>query len=148
MLTAAAPGPKDALAVSAMVSSVVPPLKDADFPPADVMMELVDLYFDHFNNFLPLLHRPTFERDVRRGLHVRDRGFGTLVLLVCATGCAWAYGSFHAEPAQAHGWQWFRRVSLTQYSLLARPRLYDVQVCAVRAFICVILGGERWDELS
>ena len=145
MLTVAAPRPKDTLAVSAMVSSVVPPLKDADFPPADVLPELVALYFDHFNAFLPLLHRPTFERDVRRGLHVRDRGFGTLVLLVCATGCAWAYGSFHAEPAQAHGWQWFRRVSLTQYSLLARPRLYDVQVCAVRAFRCVILGGERWD---
>ncbi|KAM5543307.1 hypothetical protein V8D89_003181 [Ganoderma adspersum] len=123
----------DVLAVGAMVSSVVPPLKDKDFPPADVMMELIDLYFDHFNAFLPLLHRPTFESEVRSGLHVRDRGFGTIVLLVCATGSAWAYGSFHSEPDQAHGWQWFRKVSLTQYSLLARPRLYDVQVCALMA---------------
>ncbi|KAM5543313.1 hypothetical protein V8D89_003187 [Ganoderma adspersum] len=123
----------DVLAVGAMVSSVVPPLKDKDFPPADVMMELIDLYFDHFNAFLPLLHRPTFESEVGSGLHVRDRGFGTIVLLVCATGSAWAYGSFHSEPDQAHGWQWFRKVSLTQYSLLARPRLYDIQVCALMA---------------
>ncbi len=117
-----------------MASAVVPPLKDPDFPPPDVMAELIDLYFDQFNAYLPLLHRPTFESELKSGLHVRDRGFGTVVLLVCATGSAWAYGSLHAEPHQTPGWQWFNKVSLTQYSLIARPRLYDVQVCAVRSF--------------
>ncbi|PIL33904.1 transcription factor [Ganoderma sinense ZZ0214-1] len=123
----------DLLAVGAMVSSIVPPLKEHDFPPPDVIAQLIGLYFEHFNTYLPVLHRPTFEREVQSGLHGRDRGFGTIVLLVCAIGSAWAFGSLNAEPHQAHGWQWFNRVSLTDYSLLARPRLYDVQVCALMA---------------
>ena len=122
----------------------MPPLKDHDFPAPEVMAELIGLYFEHLNTYLPVLHRPTFEREVQRGLHVRDRGFGTIVLLVCATGSAWAFGSLNSAPHQAHGWEWFNKVSLTQYSLLARPRLYDVQVCAVR----YSSGSEEWHELS
>ncbi|PIL33902.1 hypothetical protein GSI_03608 [Ganoderma sinense ZZ0214-1] len=95
--------------------------------------ELVDGYFGHLNAYFALLHRPTFERDVRSGLHLRDRGFGAVVLLVCAAGSAWAYGSLHAQPRQTPGWQWFDKVSSASFSLIARPRLYDVQACALMA---------------
>ncbi|KAI1791324.1 fungal-specific transcription factor domain-containing protein [Ganoderma leucocontextum] len=123
----------DVLAIPFMASNTVPPFKEQEFPPPDVMAELVDLYFVHLNTYLGLLHRPTFEGELKNGLHLRDRGFGTVVLLVCATGSAWAYGSLHADPRQTPGWQWFDKVSSAEFSLLARPRLYDVQACALMA---------------
>ena len=120
--------------MGAVASSLIPPFRDQDFPPPDLMAELINLYFVHFNAYLGLLHRPTFEGDLRAGLHMRDRGFGTIVLLVCATGSTWGHGTPKGEPHEAPGWQWFNKVSTTQYSLLARPRLCDVQACAVRPF--------------
>ncbi|KAI1791326.1 fungal-specific transcription factor domain-containing protein [Ganoderma leucocontextum] len=123
----------DVVTVVSMASNAAPPFEDQDFPPPDVMAEFVDLYFAHFNTYLALLHRPTFERDLKSGLHLYDRGFGAVVLLVCATGSAWAYGSLHGEPHQPPGWHWFNKVSSTEFSLLARPRLYDVQACALMA---------------
>ena len=123
---------KDLLKLQSRVSNTSPAFREWDFPPPDVMAELADRYFAHLNAYLGLLHRPTFERDVQNGLHLRDRGFGSVVLLVCATGSAWAYGSLHAQPHKTPGWQWFDRVSSANFSLIARPRLYDVQACAVR----------------
>lgn len=35
---------------------------------------------------MPLLHRPTFERAIKEGLHLQDPKFGANVLLVCANG--------------------------------------------------------------
>ena len=123
---------KDLLKLQSRVSNTSPAFREWDFPPPDVMAELADRYFAHLNAYLGLLHRPTFERDVQNGLHLRDRGFGSVVLLVCATGSAWAYGSLHAQPHKTPGWQWFDRVSSANFSVIARPRLYDVQACAVR----------------
>lgn len=54
------------------------------FPPLPLMLELAGLYFAHVNKYLPLLHRPTFERNVREGLYLR-----------CAL-CP------HAAPRRAH----------------------------------------------
>ncbi|PIL33900.1 transcription factor [Ganoderma sinense ZZ0214-1] len=119
--------------ISSRESNISPPSKECDFPPPDRMAELVDGYFGHLNAYFALLHRPTFEREVRSGLHLRDRGFGAVVLLVCAAGSAWAYGSLHAQPRQTPGWQWFDKVSSASFSLIARPRLYDVQACALMA---------------
>jgi hypothetical protein len=40
--------------------------------PSDILMnQLIDLYFIHQNIYLPLLHRPTFERGIAEGLHLR-----------------------------------------------------------------------------
>ncbi|KAH9033208.1 hypothetical protein EDB83DRAFT_2319081 [Lactarius deliciosus] len=38
------------------------------FPEPDLIDQLVDLFFSRINLFLPLLHRPTFERHLRDGL--------------------------------------------------------------------------------
>ncbi|KAF9009903.1 hypothetical protein BDQ17DRAFT_1347115 [Cyathus striatus] len=56
-----------------------------NFPPRDLMDELVDAYFEHVNLVLPLLHRPTFKRSIEEGLYLRDDGFGGVVLLVLLT---------------------------------------------------------------
>ena len=53
------------------------------------MRQLVDLYFDVHNNYVPILHRPTFERAVAAGEHTESVDFGEVVLLVCALGARW-----------------------------------------------------------
>lgn len=105
----------------------------SDFPEADLMSLLIDAYFEHFNIYLPLLHRPTFEHDIKRGLHFRKRSFGTVLLLVCAIGSAWTEDPRipTPEPGYGRGWEWFSQVGHEKWSLLARPKLHDLQACAV-----------------
>ena len=107
-----------------------------DFPPPDLLAKLIDLYFTNINDFLPLLHRPTFEQGIKENLHLHDEGFGSTVLLVCANG-----SRFTDDPRvllddnkipQSAGWKWFQQVQMVRKSLLAPPRLYDLQIYAVR----------------
>ncbi|KAJ7578562.1 hypothetical protein C8J56DRAFT_1111495 [Mycena floridula] len=60
------------------------------FPDDDLMETLIDLYFTHWNLFRPLLHRPSFEKSLRQGLHYRDYYFGATVLVVCALGSTYS----------------------------------------------------------
>ena len=108
-----------------------------DFPPPDLLATLVALYFTHMNDLLPLLHRPTFEAAVRDGVHLHDEGFGSTVLLVCANGARFADDprvllGGPGEIPQSAGWKWFQQVQMVRKSLLAPPRLYDLQIYAVR----------------
>lgn len=100
------------------------------------MNNLVDLYFSRLNIFLPLLHRPTFEMNMRDGLHFRNQAFGSVLLCLCA--CAARYSddprvlldgstSWHSS-----GWKWFSQVQTLRRSLMGPPLLYDVQMYAVR----------------
>ena len=61
-----------------------------DFPEATLLKSLVANYFKHVNYELPLLHRPTFEREIAEGLHRRDIAFGSTVLLVCSLGARYS----------------------------------------------------------
>ncbi len=99
------------------------------------MIRLVDAYFEHFNVYLPLLHRPTLEHDIQRGLHIRDRSFGSVILLVCAMGAIWTqdHRLRPPPPGVGPGWEWFDQVGHEQWSLLTRPKLHDLQACAVRS---------------
>ena len=82
---------------------------------------------------MPLLHKPTFERALRKGLHYSDSGFASVVLLVCAIG-----SRYHDDPRvcimgdrRSAGWQYFDQVQNSYTSLVAAPKLYDIQVFAV-----------------
>ncbi len=109
----------------------VPP--HTDFPYPNLLDKLVDLYFKKWNIYLPLLHRPSFEASIRDGLHLRDRGFGTIVLLVCAVGSNYLDNERAAPPdlTTSRSWHWFRQVGGEPWSLLARPQLHDLQACVV-----------------
>ncbi|KAI0925293.1 hypothetical protein AcV7_005573 [Taiwanofungus camphoratus] len=103
------------------------------FPDDDLMTSLVDLYFVNVNYYMPILHRPTLEDGVRNGLHLRDEGFGSVVLLVCAIGSRFTddprvYLKGFESQTHSCGWQWFQQVEMSRKSLLAPPRLYDLQV--------------------
>ncbi len=107
-----------------------------DFPPPDLLAKLIDLYFDNMNDYMPLLHRPTFAQGVKEDLHLHDEGFGSTVLLVCANGARFTDDSrvlLNENPIpQSAGWKWFQQVQMVRKSLLAPPRLYDLQIYAVR----------------
>lgn len=50
------------------------------------MDQLVDGCFKRALPMYPILHRPSFERDLRARLHLKDEKFAAIVLLVCAIG--------------------------------------------------------------
>jgi hypothetical protein len=56
---------------SLLATGAVPHGAPLRFPPPLLLERLVDAYFLHMNIFLPLLHRPTFERGIREGLHLQ-----------------------------------------------------------------------------
>jgi hypothetical protein len=105
------------------------------FPDSDLIDQLVDLYFSRINLFLPLLHRPTFERHLRDGLHLHDQAFASVLLCLCA--CASRYSDdprvlLEGSTAwRSSGWKWFAQVQMLRRSLMGPPLLYDVQMYAV-----------------
>ncbi|KII90496.1 hypothetical protein PLICRDRAFT_697043 [Plicaturopsis crispa FD-325 SS-3] len=116
----------------------VSPQPDFSFPDADLISVLVDLYFTRINLYMPLLHRPTFERGIATGLHLRDNVYGATVLVVCALG-----SRFCADPRvlaegtddiNSAGWKWFSQVQSMRKSLFLPPRLYDLQLFSLCVF--------------
>lgn len=112
---------------------------DIEWPPQDLFGDLLDLYFRYSNPFFPLLHRPTFEAQIRDEVHLRDKSFAMVVLLVCAFGARWSddVRVFRnpSEPSSA-GWQWFDGVKHMKRSLFVPATLYDLQglVVSIRCF--------------
>jgi hypothetical protein len=115
---------------------------DFTFPEPDLIDQLVDLYFTRINLFLPCLHRPTFERHLRDGLHFRDQAFASVVLCLCA--CASRYSDdprvlLEGTTAwHSSGWKWFSQVQRLRQSLMGPPLLYDVQMYVLA---CLFLQG-------
>ncbi|KAF8072284.1 fungal-specific transcription factor domain-containing protein [Lyophyllum atratum] len=118
------------------------------FPDNDLMASLVDLYFEKSNFFLPLLHRPTFERSVSEGLHLRDDGFAANLLLVCSVGSRFSEDprvlldgvqSFHSA-----GWKWFHQVHKVKRSLLTPPSLYDLQFYCLSVMFLQGTSTPQW----
>jgi hypothetical protein len=103
------------------------------FPEPDLIDQLVDLFFSRVNLYLPLIHRPTFERHLHDNLHLRDQAFGSVLLCLCA--CASRYSD---DPRvlledstttwHSSGWKWFGQVQMLRRSLMGPPTLYDVQM--------------------
>ncbi|KZV61667.1 hypothetical protein PENSPDRAFT_618889 [Peniophora sp. CONT] len=114
-----------------------------NFPDQDLLDELVDLYFLHIHTFAPVLHRPTFEADRRSGLHLRDRTFGGLVLLVCALAARFSHDHrvlVQNEPAwNSVGWKWFSQVRLYDNARILKPtsHLHGLQTICLGAMYSV-----------
>ncbi|CAA7262248.1 unnamed protein product [Cyclocybe aegerita] len=106
------------------------------FPEPDLAKELVELYFVHVNLFTPLLHRLTFDKSLRDGLHYSREGFADVYLLVCSNGARFSSdprARSDGEDSQlAAGWKWYNQVETGKTSLLSLPSLYDIQVACLR----------------
>lgn len=95
-----------------------------NFPDFELMSTLVDLYFAYANTYMPVLHRPTFEMGIRDGLHLRDEGFGSTVLLVCAIGSKFSDDPrvfSAADSEQSAGWHYFLRVQTMRRAVKLTP---------------------------
>lgn len=106
------------------------------FPADDLCDDLVDIYFKQVNPFLPLLHRPTFERHMNECLHLRDHDFAGVLLLVCAVASRYCNDSrvFLDSTNDPHcaGWKFFEQVQLIPQTLLRTPNLFHLQHQCVR----------------
>ncbi|KAJ7287859.1 fungal-specific transcription factor domain-containing protein [Mycena rebaudengoi] len=88
------------------------------YPESDLISSLMALYFTHVHPILPLLHRPTFERSVKEGLHLRNHLFGASLLGVLAVASRYSddprvlvEGS---NSTLSCGWKYFRQVQVVQ----------------------------------
>ncbi|KAK1220718.1 Gypsy retrotransposon integrase-like protein 1 [Marasmius sp. AFHP31] len=119
------------------------------FPEQDLLHHLVDVYFNHINIFIPLLHRPTFLRQLQHELHLREEGFGAVVLLVCANASRFSGDSRvrldGEESWLSAGWKWFNQVQLVRKALLSPPSLYDLQIYYL---LCQFLQGSSITQAS
>lgn len=103
-----------------------------EYPEPKLLYKLVDTYFREVNIFMPILHRPTFENAVGDGLHLRDAGFGSLLLVVCAVATTFSNGeAFDYATRSSRVSPWFLQVQRSNQSILGPVRLYDVQMAFV-----------------
>ena len=114
---------------------------------------MVDLFFVQSNLYLPLLHRPTFERSWCEQLHHQNVWFATLCILVFAVASRW-YDSGGKElhdwlrgddEWKVAGWRWFfigLDVHCIRRSLTCPASLLEIQTSAVRLYLIISIGHE------
>ncbi|KAF5365417.1 hypothetical protein D9758_010832 [Tetrapyrgos nigripes] len=95
-----------------------------NFPAADDLHRFIDIYFIERETYTPLLHRPSFEKSIREGLHHCDSAFGAVVLAVCAHGAKLLSSSRQEEP----GDRWFRQIHLRSFVFKQDLELYHLQL--------------------
>ncbi|KAJ7134481.1 fungal-specific transcription factor domain-containing protein [Mycena epipterygia] len=98
------------------------------YPASDLVASLLDLYFNNIHPILPILHRPSFERSVAEGLHLRDAQFGAALLAVL--GVASRYSDdprvfVDGDSSLSAGWKFVNQAQVLRK--LFEPRLYEVQ---------------------
>ncbi|KAG2014304.1 nuclear protein [Coprinopsis cinerea AmutBmut pab1-1] len=118
---------------------IVPPEPQQPFvfPEPDLLEHLVDTYFRMCNVFIPVLHRPTFEKSVKAGLHLKDRGFGGCLLAVCAVASRYSSDKRVIPEGVTSelscGYQWFKQLRLFRKSFIRTPSLYELQTYWISA---------------
>lgn len=116
---------------------------DFTLPEDDLLSSLVDLYFAEVNPFVPLLHRPTFEKSVKDKLYLEDKDFTMVLLLVCAVASRYTDDprvlSDGVTSKQSSGWKWANQTLLARKSLLSAPTLHYLQIICL--FAHFVLGS-------
>ncbi|KAF5354508.1 hypothetical protein D9758_012417 [Tetrapyrgos nigripes] len=120
------------------VPSWLPPPKSEavhyKFPDDVQLKRLTDIYFSSHNSYFHLLHRPTFEKAVFDRLHLRDEGFGALLLAVCALGQYLSAGntpSSKSETGAVPGWEWFDQLPIKHFAFGRDLSLYHFQMYCI-----------------
>ncbi|KAJ7589506.1 fungal-specific transcription factor domain-containing protein [Mycena floridula] len=111
------------------------------FPPHDLMILLIDLYFRHVNIVFPVLHRPTFEKALAKDEHLDTSSqFGTLIMLVSALAARFSDDPrvlLDGGPSLSSGWKWYEPVLAARYCFLdsctRTTTLYELQAACLSA---------------
>ncbi|KAH7097069.1 fungal-specific transcription factor domain-containing protein [Auriculariales sp. MPI-PUGE-AT-0066] len=99
-------------------------------PPPNEMTAYLNAYFDQMNTYMPILHRPVFERQLRNADTMRDPHFIAVVLLLCAIGSnLLASTSQTTGGPSSVGWEYLDQVEpFFRVRTSSTPRLVDVQI--------------------
>jgi hypothetical protein len=107
------------------------------------MKNLIKIYFDQINPILCILHFPSFRDSVAKGLHFRDRNFGSVVLAVCALASRYSDDPrvFLDGENSEHscGWKWFRQIEPFKALASPEPGLYRLQWISVSRILILVL---------
>ena len=112
-----------------------------EFPEMDLMLHLVDRYFENLNPILPILHRSSFIRSIQEGLHKVNSSFAAVVLVVSAIGCRCA-----TDPRVVHevaasssctAWKLFNQVDIVRSRKVPfiMTSVYEAQLFPVCSFL-------------
>ena len=109
------------------------------FPDEELGLKLLQIYFELVNPLAPLLHRPSFERKIFQGVHLRNPSVAAVYLLICPVA-----SRFTDDPRvfsdnvdskvveHSAGWKFFEQVQMVRKTLLGPPCLEDLQTYCVR----------------
>jgi hypothetical protein len=105
------------------------------FPEDDLMLSLIDLYFDRVNLFSPLLHRPSFMKSIQQNQHQLHKGFACVLLLVCAVGARFSDDprvlSEGTDMTLSCGWKWFNQAHAVSKPAFAPATIHDLQTACL-----------------
>ncbi|KIK69820.1 hypothetical protein GYMLUDRAFT_34227 [Collybiopsis luxurians FD-317 M1] len=116
------------------------------FPELDLLWQLIHVYFAQIAPYVPLLHRPTFERAVMSGSHLFDDSFGAVVLLVCALAARFSEDprTLLQDTRLTMGYRWFRQVRLVRSNFVEPASVHELQLyCLAYSYL---QGTNMWDS--
>ncbi|KAJ7671909.1 fungal-specific transcription factor domain-containing protein [Mycena rosella] len=108
------------------------------YPESDLVASLLDLYFTNVHPIIPVLHRPSFERSVEEGVHLKDLQFGRTLLVIL--GVASRYSDdprvfVEGDASLSAGWKFVKQVQVVRKFF--EPTLYDVQFYCLMALFSI-----------
>jgi hypothetical protein len=129
------------------------------FPPEEIAQELFNLYFEHSNPYLPLLHRPTFDRQWKSQLHRENVWFAMNCMLIFGLASRWIKGTEEGASDRSDSgvdwaamrWKWFSLsldAMLVQRSLFGAATLLEIQSLAVCTQIFVLINRNFYKTLA
>ncbi|THU97630.1 hypothetical protein K435DRAFT_753804 [Dendrothele bispora CBS 962.96] len=123
-----------------------PPL---EFPPNDLLLSLVDLYFQNVNFITPFLHRPTFERLISQNIHKYQYDFGALLMAVCAMGSRYSNDPRvfidGSRSELSAGWKFIKQIRIFRTSFEEPVSLHELQLFCVCS---IFLRGTSLSEAT
>jgi len=121
------------------------PLSSQHFPDYDLLMDLIQLFFDNVNIHFPLLHRPTFEKSIGDNLHLTNHLFGASVLALCAVASRYSNDGRAVlegtDSLHSSGWKWFRQIKPFQKPFSQIPSVYELHTYCV----CCLISLSTFD---
>jgi hypothetical protein len=109
-----------------------------EFPREDLLLTLVNSFFYYARKDIPLLHEPTFRRDLASRRHIYDADFAQLLLMVCSIA-----GRFTEDPrvllddatsSRSTSFSFVKQVTLFDPICLRKANLLQLQTYVVSLY--------------